>query len=325
MSREAIFCLGCVCWVYESDPQQPGVGLPPVGQVGRLLRSEPDTKSGRLRLTPARPPSSRRLLFHFAMPSRDDAKHSTGIPTGLTGEKLAVMTAMAAKAEASFPPPPSGVPYKGPVCTPDGDKALELGRWANAHRGKAPKDSGSTGAIAPGFPTREELTAELGGVEGFFTLMGLHYVQFFANPRMNVLIDSTHAESAVSAMEHGKRNGATLLDLWFHTSYFSSLGRGFSGAFAVMGTHSRAKKCPMRPESEQVAMPKGHPKANRRFTTDQRDTWVGQIMVACELCQTSPEFQKKLGTWLAMTVSAYAPFVDERTGKLDWMEESPYG
>ena len=47
-------------------------------------------------------------------------------------------------------------------------------------------------------------------------------------------------------------------------------------------------------------------------------------MVACELCQTSPEFQKKLGTWLAMTVSAYAPFVDERTGKLDWMEESPY-
>ena len=80
----------------------------------------------------------------------------------------------------------------------------------------------------------------------------------------------------------------------------------------------------MRPTHEQVALPKGHPKANRRFTTDQRDTWVGQILVACELCQTSPEFQKKLGIWLATTVSAYAPFVDSRTGKLDWMEESPY-
>jgi len=26
-----------------------------------------------------------------------------------------------------------------------------------------------------------------------------------------------------------------------------------------------------------------------------------------------------------MTVSAYAPFVDEETGELDWMEESSYG
>lgn len=37
------------------------------------------------------------------------------------------------------------------------------------------------------------------------------------------------------------------------------------------------------------------------------------------------EFQEKLGSWLAMTVSAYAPFVDPTTGQLDWMEESPYG
>ena len=37
------------------------------------------------------------------------------------------------------------------------------------------------------------------------------------------------------------------------------------------------------------------------------------------------EFQTKLGSWLAMTVSAYAPFYNEETGKLDWMEETPYG
>ena len=33
----------------------------------------------------------------------------------------------------------------------------------------------------------------------------------------------------------------------------------------------------------------------------------------------------RYGLWLAMLVSAYAPFVDERTGELDWMEESAYG
>ena len=47
-------------------------------------------------------------------------------------------------------------------------------------------------------------------------------------------------------------------------------------------------------------------------------------MCAAEECQTSEAFQQKLGLWLAMTVSAYAPFVDEETGELDWMEESRY-
>ena len=32
----------------------------------------------------------------------------------------------------------------------------------------------------------------------------------------------------------------------------------------------------------------------------------------------------RYGLWLAMIVSAYAPFLDEATGTLDWMEESPY-
>ena len=36
-----------------------------------------------------------------------------------------------------------------------------------------------------------------------------------------------------------------------------------------------------------------------------------------------PEYCR-YGLWLAMLVSAYAPFLDEATGKLDWMEESPY-
>ena len=91
-----------------------------------------------------------------------------------------------------------------------------------------------------------------------------------------------------------------------------------------MGTHSKAKKCPMRPANQQVAMPKGHPRANRRFTVKQRDTWVGSHMCAAEECGASDAFQQKYGLWLAMLVSAYAPFVDEDTGQLDWMEESFY-
>jgi len=136
--------------------------------------------------------------------------------------------------------------------------------------------------------------------------------------------DTRDKDTAVSAMGHGKRIAATLLDETLHTSYFSSLGRGFSGAFAVMGTHNKAKRCPMRPASQQKSLPEGSRRGNRRFTTDQRDTWVGSHMCAAEECGASEAFQQKYGLWLAMLVSAYAPFVHEATGKLDWMEESPY-
>ena len=39
---------------------------------------------------------------------------------------------------------------------------MERGRWAMAHRKPAPKDSGSTGRINPGFPSLKELEDELG-------------------------------------------------------------------------------------------------------------------------------------------------------------------
>ena len=45
-------------------------------------------------------------------------------------------------------------------------RALELGRWANGKRGKAPQDSGSTGQLPPGFPSPPEVDAEVGGVSG---------------------------------------------------------------------------------------------------------------------------------------------------------------
>eukprot|EP00966_Prymnesium_polylepis_P314618 7270083-Prymnesium_polylepis.1 len=249
-------------------------------------------------------------------------------PSRMTGERLERMKVLAKKAETSFPPAFVNKPQEGPVATPEGDRALERGRRANANRKPAPRDSGSTGSVNGGYPTRRELDCELGGPRGFFTLCGLHYCHMFANPRMSVLFDTRKPDSAACAMDHGKRIAATLLDLWygwvpfFGAGYFLSTGRGFSGAFAVMGTHADAKRCPMRPLSQQVSLPTG--RGNRRFTTNQRDTWVGSLMCAAEECGTSPEFQEKFGLWLAMTVSAYAPFVDEETGQLDWMEESAY-
>lgn len=201
---------------------------------------------------------------------------------------------------------------------------MEKGQWANAHRNPAPFNSGSSGRFGPGFPSKETLEKELGGQEGLFLVFGLHYVGMFANPRMKVLFDTRHDDTSVSALDHGKRVAATLLDELHGTRYFASLGRGFSGAFAVMGTHSQAKKCPMHPKAHQVSLPKGHPRGNRRFTTMQRDSWVGHIMCGCEDLGSSQEFQESFGTWLAMTVSAYAPFVDEESGELDWMEEAPY-
>ena len=255
-----------------------------------------------------------------------DALNSPGYDASkLSGDALARMKACAEKALASFPPKLPPGPYEGAVSTPEGDAMLERGRWANANRKPAPRDSGSTGQFAPGWPSMQELEEELGGPDGFFTLCGLHYCNLFKNPRMFVLFDTGDPDSAVCAMDHGKRIAATLMDGTLGTSYFASLGRGFSGAFAVMGTHSKAKQCPYRPSSQQVAMPKGHRKANRRFTTDQRDTWVGSHMSAAAECGASEQFQRKYGLWLATLVSAYAPFVDERTGSLDWMEESKYG
>ena len=38
--------------------------------------------------------------------------------------------------------------------------------------------------------TVQELDNELGGVDGYFTMFGMHYVGMFANPRMRVLFDT---------------------------------------------------------------------------------------------------------------------------------------
>ena len=92
---------------------------------------------------------------------------------------------------------------------------------------------------------------------------------------------------------------------------------------AVLATHRKAKKCPMRPLSQQIELPEGSgDRANRRFTVNQRDSWVGHLMLAAEQCGASQEFQKKFGYWVATKVSVYGPFYNEETKELDWMEHN---
>ena len=110
--------------------------------------------------------------------------------------------------------------------------ALERGQDAIKNR------KSSTGG-----PTMEEIEKELGGIDGFFTMFGCHYVGMFSNPRMNVLFDTSHKNDANSnALDHGKRVASSLLDLKFGTTYFGSLGRSHHLArVAVQGSHMKVK------------------------------------------------------------------------------------
>lgn len=193
-----------------------------------------------------------------------------------------------AKAANAFPPAFGPAP-SSLVESDEGRRAVELGRRAMQNAGGP-------------HPSRSDFEREFGGLEGFFILFGCHYCRMFEDPRMNVLFDSRHADTNVSAKEHGKRVSSALLDRWFGTNYFMSLGRGNS-FMAVTPSHQRAKGCPMRPQ---------HHRAARLFTVTQRNAWLGHVCCAAEEAGASPEFQQKLGGWLAANISIYAPFLQEQ-------------
>ena len=156
---------------------------------------------------------------------------------------------------------------------------------------------------------------------------------------------ANHKETNVSALDHGKRVASVFLDKWSGlrardplkgSTYYNSLERPYAVdvqgehlVASVSASHGQSKRCPMRPKSQQVdtptGMPAGHPLSNKRFTTEQRDSWVGHVICSAEEVGASPEFQEKLGLWIAQATSQYAAFYDEATGRLDWMSETPMG
>ena len=47
---------------------------------------------------------------------------------------------------------------------------------------QAPRDSGSTGEFAKGWPTKEEIESELGGYEGWFLMWGRKFGELAEHP-----------------------------------------------------------------------------------------------------------------------------------------------
>ena len=136
--------------------------------------------------------------------SRHDAVSSPGYDAlNMSSELLDRIKPLAEKAASSFTPDFIDGPQVGGVEPPEGDRALARGRWAMARRSPAPKDNGRTGAMNPGNPTMEEIQVELGGVDGWFTMFGLHYCTMLANPRMSVLFDTRQDHTRASALDHG--------------------------------------------------------------------------------------------------------------------------
>ena len=83
------------------------------------------------------------------------------------------MASLKIKAQQTFPPPFVNKMQTRINETNRSLKALKLGTWANKNRKKAPRDSGRTGQIPSGFPSKEEIEEELGGADGYFTLCGI--------------------------------------------------------------------------------------------------------------------------------------------------------
>ena len=156
-------------------------------------------------------------------PSKDDAQQKNDtlvFSTLLDKNKQEKLKTLANEASQTFPPCFINEPQPENIfdleCTSIEQKelaakALAKGRNVMKSRSFAPFDSGSTGAIPPGYPSMDDIDFELGGVDGFIILFSCHYIGMFSNPRMKVLFDTWRKEdSKSSAMDHGKRIACTL-------------------------------------------------------------------------------------------------------------------
>jgi len=169
---------------------------------------------------------------------------------------------------------------------------------------RAPKVLTSTMAIFSAFPfAKERVERELGGLESVFAVFATQYRRMFKDPRMSVLFDTRHDDTNVSALEHGKRIGSAMLDQWFGTSYFASLGRKYSrAAMQIAIGHNRAKGCPMRPRKQR---------GSRTFTVAQRNTWLGYAWMGAEDVGASKEFCQGMVDWLAGNLGFMGKFQED--------------
>ena len=220
----------------------------------------------------------------------------------------AALRAQAARAAEARPGRPVGGPVGAPAAAAEGERARARGAELLKECPRV-RFARRLGRLAVGVPwgprgpSRALLEKDMGAGEGraadgLAVLFATHYARMFADPRMAVLFDTRHADSNASALEHGTRLAATLMDLWYGTREYASLGRGSS--FRNVGrAHARAKRCPLRPNSGTGAP---------RFSEAQRDAWLGHVLIACEECGASAELQHQIGRFLGSRVNAYGPF-----------------
>ena len=176
--------------------------------------------------------------------------------------------------------------------TEEGNKALQKGAEIYNKSGRARSFS-----FEP--PNRSLLlAAEKPKIVKWF---GLFYKRLLSDPRMMVLFDASHADTNVSAAEHGKRLALALLSRWTgDPEYYSLKGRDnlFQNLHAA---HDRAQACPMR--STRLR--------GDGFTTRQRDSWLGHLWLAREECGDDIPLELRDGVvhHLAAAIGIYGPFV----------------
>merc|ERR1712226_1559140 len=118
-------------------------------------------------------------------------------------------------------------------------------------------------------PTKSQIK-QLGGSQKYCEIIGEFYSRFLNDPITKVLLDRSHADSDVSAEEHGKRLGLMFLQRFGISNEYTRL-RG--NLFSNLNTaHNRAKRCPMRPSGER----------NGQFTLTQVYLWLGYQQQALE-------------------------------------------
>ena len=144
-------------------------------------------------------------------------------------------------------------------------------------------------------PSRQQIE-KLGGPQKYCEIIGQFYSRFLEDPITKVLLDRTHADSDVTAEEHGKRLGLMFLQRYGISDDYTRLrGNLFHN---LNKAHTRAKKCPMRPSSEK----------NGGFTLTQVYLWLGYQQQALESFGVDEKIVKVIIKHYCGVMGFYAPF-----------------
>ena len=146
--------------------------------------------------------------------------------------------------------------------------------------------------------TQEDLET-VGGKEGFLRIFGEVYRKFLVDPVLKELFDTSHADTAVIAEEHGRRFG--LFHLWRYSDDPEYMQTRGSPLAALNRVHHRAKSSTLRREEHR----------GRGFTTRQVNTWLGHHVCTMEENSVPDRLLQKLMSFHVSNLGFYGPFIRE--------------